>query len=162
MTGILGLSALFAAALIVQQSPAPDYVALPPPIGTPCAQGDLTGVWSSDRIGRAVNANTAPPTLSTDYMRIGPDGAMVYFATPRKPDSLGDIERGLDTVQQAGGPSFRASIIQAGVLILARDGNPVEGFTCTVIRNTDEAGELLWTQLRGRPPVLRHNLRLSR
>lgn len=162
MTGILAISVALAGGLLTQQSPTAAYVAESPPIGTACAQDDLVGVWSSDRLGRAVDANTAPPTLSTDYMRISADGAMAYFASPRKPDGLGEIERGLDVIQQAGGPNFTALIVQAGVLIIARDGTPVEGFTCTMIRNTDEAGELIWTQLRGRPPVLRHNLRLGR
>lgn len=161
MAAYLGLI-LAVAATPLQQVQSTDYIALPPPIGKPCAASDLVGVWSSDLLGRAVDPNTAPPVLATDYVRIKPDGAMTYFSTPRRPSSLAEVERGLNKVDEAVDLKMKAEITRPGVLIITRNGAPAEGFTCTLIRNTDSAGEILWTQLKGRPPVFRHNLRLRR
>lgn len=158
MFAFQSLAASLAAAVSMQQAPA----AAPLPVGTLCAQDDIAGVWKSDLLGRSADGQTAPPVLGTDYMRFGADGTMVYFGQTRALTELSEIEQGLETVEQAAGLHFKATIIAPGVLIVARDGVPVEGFTCTVIRNTGETGEIIWSQLRGRPPVLRHNIRLRR
>ncbi len=162
MLGFSVLAASVAGALLAQQTPTTDYVADPPPIGTPCEQDDLVGVWKNDLLGRSTDGRMAPPIVGIDYMRFGADGTMVYFASARPLTQLSEVEHGLDVVDQAPSLNFKASIVGTGVLIIARDGVPVEGFTCTVIRNTDEGGELIWSQLRGRAPVLRHSVRLRR
>lgn len=162
MFGFSVLAASLAGTLLTQQAPTTDFVAEPLPIGTPCEQDDLVGVWKNDLLGRSVDGRTAPPVLGTDYMRFGADGAMVYFASAQPLTQLSEVEHGLDVVDQAPSLNFKASIVRTGILIITRDGVPVEGFTCSVIRNTNEAGELIWSQLRGRPPVFRHSVRLRR
>ncbi len=159
MFGFSILAAAVMAALSVQQTPAAGLVADPPPMGRPCIQDDLVGVWKSDLL--AQGGRTAPTPLSTDYMRFGADGAMAYFAAPRAPATIEEVDHGLDLVAEAG-PRFSASILGDGVLVIARDGTPVEGFTCTVLKNEGDEGELVLSQLKGRPPVYRHNRRLHR
>lgn len=160
MTGISALIAM-SAAFAMQNAPV-EYAPEPIGVGTLCEASDMTGVWSSKLLAPPADADSPPTVLSTDFIRLRPDGAMAYFATARQPESYSEIVQGLDNVEQLPGQSFKAAIERPGVLIISRDGVPTEGFTCTVIRNTDDVKEVVWTQLQGLPPVFRHNMRLSR
>jgi hypothetical protein len=157
---ILGVSLLLS--LSPQQASGPVLAVEPLDRGRPCLQADLVGVWTSSRLAVAAPAGTEPPVLGTDYMRFAADGEMVYLASRRPLVDLSEIERALETMAGAMQLDFRAIIREPGMLIITRGGTPVEGFTCTVISESDATAEVLWTQLRGLPPVMRRNVRHRR
>lgn len=145
--------ALVAAALLM---PAPALAA-------PCTAAGLSGTWS------LVSIQSADPGVQQFYgrapnevMRFGAQGDFIYVAGAQ-PFTAASAARDLDRADSADGVSYGFSI-QGDRLMLARDGQPFEGFVCRIVDRAEgaaRAGDVILTNLPGRPAILRIERRLG-
>lgn len=145
--------ALVAAALL---APAPTFAA-------PCTAAGLTGIWS------LVSIRSADPGVEAMYaqapnevMRFGAGGDFIYVAG-RQPFTAAGARRDLDRADAVDGISLTFRI-QSGNVMLLRDGQPFEGFACRVADRPEgaaRAGDVILSNLPGRPALLRVQRRLS-
>lgn len=144
---------LFAAALL---APAPALAA-------PCTAARLTGIWS------LVSIRSADPGVAAMYaqapnevMRFGARGDFIYVAG-RQPFTATSARRDLDQADAVDGVSYSFRI-ESGAVMLLRDGQAFEGFTCRIADRTEgaaRAGDMILSNLPGRPALMRVQRRLG-
>lgn len=134
-----------------------------PALAAPCTAAGLTGTWS------LVSIRSADPGVETMYaqapnevMRFGARGDFIYVAG-RQPFTAASARRDLDQADSVDGVSYRFRV-EAGRVMLLRDGQAFEGFTCRIADRAEgaaRAGDLILANLPGRPALLRVQRRLG-
>lgn len=142
----------FAAALL---APAPALAA-------PCTAANLSGIWS------LVSIQSADPGVQAFYgrapnevMRFGARGDFIYVAG-NQPYTAATAQRQLDQADAVDGVSYSFSV-EGDRLMLARDGQPFEGFVCRVADRAEsgaQAGDVILSNLPGRAALMRVQRRL--
>lgn len=145
----------------------PGSEVLPPAqaVDRPCDLASVVGLWS------LIHIEAAEPGVMdfyrrapNEYMRIQPDGAYAYFATPMAVGDVAEINTRMDQVDAADGVNDVADLRQAGLLVVVRNGQPFQAFNC-VIAGRDQgearAGDMVWTQMQGMPGLYRVQRRLQ-
>ena len=144
----IGLSA---AMVLVATAANAQVVAKPLAEGRLCAYADVVGVWDS----KVVSAEEAgverfAAAFPRDYMRFKPDGEMMYIASNSEIASVPEVHSRLDAADSAD-----------GVLILFQNGNPFQGFTCTVVEPRDGRAVTILSELEGMPALRRVQFKLD-
>jgi len=148
--------------LLMATSADAQIVAKPLPEGRACAYEDVVGLWGSRVISAQEEGVEAfSGAMPNDYMRFKPDGEMMYIASNRAIETSADIHVRLDQADSVDGVSYRADVVSPGVLILWQNGNPFQGFTCTVVEPRDGKAVTLFSELEGMPPLRRVQTRLD-
>lgn len=139
---------------------------IPPPAplaeGRPCAYPDVVGLWSSRVVTAKETGVEAHYRLAPhDYLRVRPDGGMMYFGSSRAEADVSEIHKRLDDYDRRDGVTYSAEVASPGLLLLRRDGAPFQGFTCTVVAPREGRQTLIWSQLKGQPELRRVQIRLD-
>lgn len=154
-----------AAGLAVGAAPAQaqsGFEAEPLAEGRPCGFADVVGLWQGQMVTAGETGVEAHYALAPhDYLRFRADGGMMYFGSNRAQTDVAAIHARLDEIDQLDGVTYRAEVPSPGVLLLMRDGAPFQGFTCTVAPPRDGKAVLIWSQLKGLPPLKRIQTRLD-
>ena len=129
----------------------------------PCTTASLTGIWS------LVSVRSADPGVEAMYaqapnevMRFGARGDFIYVAG-RQPFTAAGARRDLDRADAVDGITLSYQV-QGGNVMLLRDGQAFEGFACRVADRAEgaaRAGDVILSNLPGRPALLRIQRRLS-
>lgn len=129
--------------------------------GRPCTSSDLVGLWES----RVVTPNSTTKALSKwislDYMRFSPDGKMMYYGAGKPEADIQEIQKNLDQYDAVDGVNYDGRIFTPGFLLITRDGQPFQGFTCTVVDAAQGEPTMILSQLRGMAPLRRLQRRLD-
>ena len=130
--------------------------------GRLCAYADVVGVWDS----KVVSAEEAgverfAAAFPRDYMRFKPDGEMMYIASNNEIASVPEVHARLDAADSADGATYNAAMVAEGVLILFQNGNPFQGFTCTVVEPRDGRAVTIFSELEGMPALHRVQFKLD-
>jgi hypothetical protein len=133
-----------------------------PALGAPCTAAGLAGIWS------LVSIRSADPGVEAMYaqapnevMRFGARGDFIYVAG-RQPFTAAGARRDLDQADTVDGVSLTFRVADGRVMLL-RDGQAFEGFTCRVADRTEgaaRAGDVILANLPGRPALMRIQRRL--
>ncbi|PIB95543.1 hypothetical protein [Caulobacter sp. X] len=127
----------------------------------PCDAVSLTGLWELTSIDIAEpGASAFYKANPYEYLRFGADGRFAYLAGPRKAKDVGSMNALLDGAQAAG-PRYDTRVINATTLVIFRNGQPFQGFVCSVDKVGEAASEMVWTQMEGAPSVRRVHHRLK-
>lgn len=134
-----------------------------PALAAPCTSAALTGIWT------LVSIRSADPGVQAFYarapnevMRFGARGDFIYVAGGA-PYTAASARRSLDRADAADGVSY-AFRIEGERLMLLRDGQAFEAFTCRIADRAEgaaRAGDLILSNLPGRPALQRVQRRLS-
>lgn len=155
------LGGFVAGPAIAQQS----LTALPTGEGRACTPQDVAGLWES-LVLTTTEAGTAEhyAKFPRDYMRFGPDGRFMYFGSQQRLADAAAISAKLDDYDRRDGVTYRSEVGPGGVLVIYRDNQPFQGFTCTMVANGGPAAQgrpaMLWTQLQGMPPLRRVQVKM--
>lgn len=122
-----------------------------------CREADLEGVWE------LVSIRAAEPGVEAfyrqapvEYMRFGPGGDYIYVARTAKLGSLAEINASLDRTDAVDGMTYVGQFVDSGVLVIFRDGQPFQGFTCGMRAD----GAMVWTEFPGNPDLERVHRRV--
>jgi len=128
-----------------------------PAMASPCTAQRLTGIWS------LVSIRSAEPGVQSFYdnapnevMRFGARGDFIYVASTQT-FTAARARRDLDQADAVDGVSYSFRI-DGDRLLLSRDGQPFEGFVCSIAdRAADGAvpGDMILTNLTGRTALRR-------
>ena len=134
-----------------------------PAMASPCTAPRLTGTWS------LVSIRSADPGVEAFYanapnevMRFGARGDFIYVAGAR-PYTAATARRELDQADAVDGVSYLFRVDGDRVMLL-RDGQAFEGFVCRIADRAEgaaRAGDVILSNLPGRPAVLRIQRRLA-
>jgi hypothetical protein len=134
-----------------------------PALARPCTAAGLTGIWS------LVSIRSADPGVQAFYgqapnevMRFGARGDFIYVAGAR-PYTAATARRELDQADAVDGVSYLFRVDGDRVMLL-RDGQAFEGFVCRIADRAEgaaRAGDVILSNLPGRPAVLRIQRRLA-
>jgi len=159
---MLKLAGLTTAMVLVAGAAHAQVAAKPLSEGRLCAYEDVVGVWDS----KVVSAEEAgverfAAAFPRDYMRFKPDGEMMYIATNSEIASVPEVHSRLDAADSVDGATYNAAMIAEGVLILFQNGNPFQGFTCTVVEPRDGRAVTIFSELEGMPVLRRVQFKLD-
>lgn len=134
-----------------------------PALAAPCTAAGLTGIWS------LVSIRSADPGVQAFYdqapnevMHFGARGDFIYVAGGA-PYTAASARQSVDRADAMDGVSY-AFRVEGERLMLLRDGQPFEGFTCRVADRAEgaaRAGDIILSNLPGRPALQRVQRRLS-
>lgn len=134
-----------------------------PALASPCTAPRLTGIWS------LASLRSADPGVQQFYanapnevMRSGARGDFIYVAGTR-PYTAAGARQSLDRADAVDGVSYTFRI-DGGRLLLLRDGQPFEGFTCSIADRAGDGaarGDMILTNLPGRAALRRVQRRLN-
>ncbi|MEG1452700.1 hypothetical protein [Brevundimonas sp.] len=159
---MLKLVGLTTAMVLVATAASAQVAAKPLPEGRLCTYEDVVGVWDS----KVVSAEEAgverfAAAFPRDYMRFKPGGEMMYIASNSEIASVSEVHSRLDAADSVDGAEYNAAMVSAGVLILFQNGNPFQGFTCTVVEPRDGRAVTIFSELEGMPALHRVQFKLD-
>lgn len=159
---MLKLMGLTTAMVLVATAASAQVAAKPLPEGRLCAYEDVVGVWDS----KVVSAEEAgverfAAAFPRDYMRFKADGGMMYIASNSEISSVSEVHSRLDAADSVDGATYNAAMVAEGVLILFQNGNPFQGFTCTVVEPRDGRAVTIFSELEGMPALYRVQFKLD-
>lgn len=133
-----------------------------PALAAPCTTTSVSGTWALVSI-RASDPDAAAfyRQVPNEVMRFGGRGEFMYVAR-RQPYDAAAAQRSLDQADAADGTTFGYQF-DGNQLILLREGHAWEGFVCRIADGAEgsaRAGDMILTNLPGRPAVLRVQRRL--
>lgn len=130
--------------------------------GRLCAYEDVVGVWDSKLVSaEEAGVERIAAAFPRDYMRFKPDGEMMYIGTQNEIASISEVHSRLDAADSRDSVEYRAAMIAEGVLILFQNGNPFQGFTCTVVEPRDGRAVTIFSELEGMPALHRVQFKLD-
>ena len=128
-----------------------------PRANTPCADADILGVWELTSIRAdepGVQAFYAQHPV--EYMRFRRGGDYIYVAMNSRLPGLAEINASLDRADRGDGVSYLTRFVDTGVLVIFRDGQPFQGFTCTMT----DADTMVWGPFPGNASLYRRHRRV--
>jgi len=123
----------------------------------PCGDRDLQGVWELTAIRAdepGVQAFYAQHPV--EYMRFKPGGDYIYVAMNNRLPNLAAVNASLDRADRGDGVSYIARFVDSGVLMIFRNGQPFQGFTCTMT----DPNTMVWGPFPGNPNLYRRHKRV--
>jgi len=131
--------------------------ALAAPGDGPCSAANTAGVWE------LVSIRADEPGVQgfyaeypVEYMRFGAGGAYIYVARQQPLKSMAEIKASLDRADAGDGLSYRAEFARDGTMIIHRNGQPFQGFRCSI-----KGGQMIWTEYPGNLPLRRVQRRVK-
>ena len=122
-----------------------------------CTTRNTQGTWE------LVSVRAAEPGVQqfyaqypVEYMRFKANGDYIYVARQQPLTRLSEIKGSLDRADLSDNVTYKAVFNADGVLIVHLNGQPFQGFRCSI-----ENGQMIWRELPGNNALLRVQKRVQ-